>query len=263
MPTADDDIGIGSRVRAARQRRNWSREALAFHAGISWSAIRQLEAGRRRNLRPGTLAALAGALGVTVDYLVCGAAVSADMLEHRVLLYDTEDEFVATAVPFLATAAERSEAALAVTTGAHCELLREHLPDGGREVEFADQSSWCDTPGGAITRLRTFIDGHLTAGRPWVRILVEVVPMGRPAGEAPLWMRYESMLNLVFAATPLTALCAYDASELDPEAIDQLLLAHPYTLDEAREPVVNGSYLDPVEFVLKAADTAPQTSVNR
>ena len=102
MASADHDLGIGSRVRAARHRRGWSREALAFHAGISWSAISQLEAGRRRNLRPSTLAALAGALNVTVDYLVTGCAVSSEMLEHRALVYETEDEFLAAAVPFLA-----------------------------------------------------------------------------------------------------------------------------------------------------------------
>src|SRR5438445_8615473 len=82
--------GLGARVRAARQRRGWSREALAFHSGISWSAIAQVESGRRTNVRPSTLHALALALGVTIDYLVAGRSVAAPMMEHQALLYATD-----------------------------------------------------------------------------------------------------------------------------------------------------------------------------
>lgn len=195
MPSADDDPGIGSRVRAARQRRGWSREALAFHAGISWSAITQLEAGRRRNLRPSTVAALAGALGVTVDYLVSGSATTAEMLEHGSLISDNDDEFVAASVPFLTAAAQ----------------------------------------------------------------------LGRSVADVEVWGRYESLLNLVFASTPLTVVCAYETSTLEPELLDQVLPTHLHTLAESAELVANSGYLDPVEFVLAAADAdaAPPTGENR
>ncbi len=265
MPSADDDLGIGSRVRAARQRRGWSREALAFHAGISWSAITQLEAGRRRNLRPSTVAALAGALGVTVDYLVSGSDTTAEMLEHGSLIFENDDEFLAASVPFLTAAVDRSETALAVTTAHHCDLLRSHLGSVSRHVEFADQASWCDTPGNALTRLRAFVDGHLAAGAHWLRILVERAPLGRSVADAEVWGRYESLLNLVFASTPLTVVCAYETSTLEPELVDHVLPTHPHTLAESAELVANSGYLDPVEFVLAAADAdaAPPTGVNR
>jgi transcriptional regulator with XRE-family HTH domain len=266
MPNAGHDIGIGSRVRAARHRHGWSREALAFHAGISWSAISQLEAGRRRNLRPGTLAALAGALGVTVDYLVSGSAPRAPMLEHRVLLYESDADLMGAAVPFLSEAVDRSEAALAVTTAAHCELLRQQLGGAAGDVEFADQSTWCSTPGGALGRLRAFVEGHLEAGVHWIRILVEPVMAGRPDVELPLWPRYESMLNLVFRSAPLTVLCAHETAALDADILEQVLVAHPHTLSEAGELIASDDYLDPVEFVLApsaGADTARPTGVNR
>ena len=265
MASADDDMGIGSRVSAARRRRGWSREALAFHAGISWSAIRQLEAGRRRNLRPGTLAGLAGALGVTVDYLVSGGADGSAMLDHRVVRYETEDEFRDAGVRFLSEAVERSEAALAVTTGAHCDLLRQHLGGAGRDVEFADQAGWCDTPAGALSRMRAFVDGHLEAGVQWVRVLVEPVPAGLSEVEGRLWARYESMFNVVFRSAPLTALCAYDVAALDPGVLELASVTHPQMLGEDGEPVLNAEYRDPVEFVLApaAATGTPSTAVNR
>jgi transcriptional regulator with XRE-family HTH domain len=57
-----------------------------------WSAIAQVEAGRRTNLRPATLSALAGPLGVTIDYLVNGGASQARMLEHSAFLYNTNGQ---------------------------------------------------------------------------------------------------------------------------------------------------------------------------
>jgi transcriptional regulator with XRE-family HTH domain len=266
MPDPGQDIGIGRRVRAVRQRHGWSREALAFHAGISWSAISQLEAGRRRNLRPGTLAALAGALGVTTDYLVSGGGLGAEMLEHRVLLYDGDAEFLAAALPFLSEAGERSEAALAVTTAAHCDLLREHLGAAEARVEFADQAGWCGTASGALGRLRAFVEGHLQAGAHWIRILVEPVMAGRSEVDAGLWARYESLFNLVFRSAPLTALCAYDVADLDADALELLLATHPHTLGDTGDAVASAGYVDPVEFVLSPyADpqASPPSGLNR
>jgi transcriptional regulator with XRE-family HTH domain len=251
VESTGDDIGIGTRVRAARQRLGWSREALAFHAGISWSAIRQLEAGRRRNLRPSTLAALAGALGVTVDYLVSGRAVTPAMLEHQVLLYTSDEDFVTAAVSFLSEAAERSEPGLAVTTDGHCRLVRDQLGAAERQVEFADNETWCDDPSTALNRLRTFVNEHLDAGAPWVRVLVEPVVTASSAGNARPWARYESLLNVVLRSTPLTALCAYDAAVLDPGFVGDMLATHPHTFS-ATGAVASPDYVDPVKFVLES-----------
>src|ERR1700738_1980341 len=100
--------GIGGRVRAARERLGWSREALAFHTGLSWSAIAQVESGRRTNLRPSTLAGLSRSLGVSIDYLVDGRSPPT-MLEHSAFLYGAEDQFQITMGSFLAEGVERSE----------------------------------------------------------------------------------------------------------------------------------------------------------
>src|ERR1700686_2883902 len=88
-----DRGGIGPRVRAARERLGWTREALAFHAGVSWSAIAQVESGRRTNLRPSTLLALSRPLGVSIDYLVEGGLSRPTMLGHSAFSYRTDDQF--------------------------------------------------------------------------------------------------------------------------------------------------------------------------
>src|SRR2546423_4170916 len=120
IPTSETEApGIGPRLRAARERRGWSREALAFHSGLSWSAISQVESGRRTNARPQTLSALSEALGVTIDYLVGRGPPRSPMLEHQALLYGTDEELLKTLVPFVSEGIKRGAPVLVVTTSAN------------------------------------------------------------------------------------------------------------------------------------------------
>src|SRR5438105_15524308 len=75
---------VAASVRSARERAGWSREALAHYSGLSWAAIAQIESGRRQEVRVSSLLALAGALGVSVDYLAGSTATVAPRLPgHR------------------------------------------------------------------------------------------------------------------------------------------------------------------------------------
>jgi transcriptional regulator with XRE-family HTH domain len=242
--------GIGSRVRAARQRLGWTREALAFHSGLSWSAIAQVEAGRRTNVRPSTLVALARALAVSVDYLVENSVSPPTMLEHSALCYRTDDQFRSIIGPFLAEGVERSEALLVVTTAANIELVRGDLGKDAQRVEFVDSSAWYGTPLAALQGYRSFCDAKLNDGRPWVRVVGEPVWPEKSDDEARLWTRYESLLNLVFSASPLTVVCPYDERSVAPEIIRQAHLTHPNTVDD-RGTSQNPDYTDPRSFALE------------
>src|SRR5579862_2143438 len=101
---------IGRSLRSARERAGWSREALAYHSGLSWAAITQIESGRRQEVRASSLLALAGALLVSVDYLVGGeATVFPRLLKHEGLIYGSDDEYMSATVPFIAEGIERSD----------------------------------------------------------------------------------------------------------------------------------------------------------
>jgi transcriptional regulator with XRE-family HTH domain len=245
-----DDPGIGSRVVAARKRLGWSREALAFHSGMSWSGIAQVESGRRTNLRPGTLSALAKALGVTIDYLVGGGRASTAMLDHKAFVYGADDELADTAGPFLEEGVERSEAVLAVTTRENIELLREHLGPAAQGVEFVESTTWLTTPVAALDGFRAFSSANLEGGVPWVRILGEPIWAGKSEPEVHSWTRFESLFNLVFAAWPMTVLCPYDERSTQPEIVHQARLTHPHTIGPG-STASSGDYADPRGFVLK------------
>jgi transcriptional regulator with XRE-family HTH domain len=242
---------IGPRVRAARKRLGWTREALAFHAGVSWSAIAQVESGRRTNLRPSTLAALSRALGVSIDYLVDGSASRPTMLNHSAFPYGSDDQFRATVGPFLTEGMERSEALLAVTTATNIELLREHLGKDARRVEFIEASGFYSTPVAALEAYRAFSDAQVKRGAAWVRVVGEPVWPGRSADEIRIWTRYESLFNLLFATSPLTAICPYDVRSVAPEIVRQAQVTHPHTVgDGGISPSLD--YTDPGRFALQA-----------
>jgi transcriptional regulator with XRE-family HTH domain len=247
----DDRGEIGPRVRAARQRLGWNREALAFHAGLSWSAIAQVETGRRTNLRPATLIALSHALGVTVDYLADGStSTRPTMLDHSAFSYGTDDQIRTSIGSYLAEGIVRSEAMLAVTTPVNIELLREYLGKDARGVEFADASTWYRTPSAALQAYRSFADAKLDRGAHWLRVVGEPVWTGRAGADVQLWTRYESLFNLVFRACPLTVVCLYDERTLTPEIVEHARLTHPHIMDDhgTRE---SPDYADPEQFVLE------------
>jgi transcriptional regulator with XRE-family HTH domain len=223
--------GLGTRLRAARQRRGWNREALAFHSGISWSAIAQVESGRRTNVRPSTLHALALALGVTIDYLVVGRSVAAPMMEHQALLYATDAEFVDAAGPFLADALARSEPALAVTTKHNIGLLREQLGPRAAGVQFFDSSRWYTTPVRALKRYLAFLEIELESAAPWVWIIGEPVHTHRGEANGRSWTQYEALLNVALGAEPVTVLCPYDARTVDQQVLRDARATHPHLVE--------------------------------
>jgi transcriptional regulator with XRE-family HTH domain len=244
-----DPPEIGSRLRAARERLGWKREALAFHSGISWAAIAQIESGRRPNARPSTLLALSDALGVTLDYLVRGTSSPPPMFEHRALIYDGDEALLNAVRPFVEVGGGGDEALLAVTSESKIDLLRRHLGPAAESIEFADSSRWYGTPAAALDRYRKFCDDSLKGGARWIRVIGEPVWKGRSDSEVEEWTRYESLINLVFAGSPVSLLCPYDARTLDPMIVRSAHTTHPHTAGESGT-ASSPDYAYPGTFVL-------------
>lgn len=243
---------IGPRVRAARKRLGQSREALAFHSGLSWSAIAQVESGRRRNLRPDTLSALSRTLEVSIDYLVGGTQAPATMLDHSALVYGTEGQFRTTIGPFLAEGIERSEAVLAVTTAPNIVLLRDHLGQDARHVEFIEARSFYGSPISAVEGFRAFAEAKLAAGAAWIRVVGEPTWGDGSPATIRAWARYESLFNLIFAPMPLTVVCPHDERSLRSEIVRQAHLTHPHLMScHGTSP--SPDFADPQRFTLEPA----------
>jgi transcriptional regulator with XRE-family HTH domain len=240
---------IGESLKTARARLGWSREALAFHSGVSWSAIAQIESGRRKDVRLSSLSALAGALGVSIDYLVGSTAgLSSRLFEHRLLTFASDAQYVEGTVPFVAEGLEQSHAHLVVGSPSQIELIRDALDDRSKHVEFADSAEWYSTLAGALNRYRAYVKEKVDAGAAWVRVVGDAVWAGRSDPETAAWFRYESLVNLAFAAAPATFMCAYDASVLPAAVIEAACRTHPV----AHGPALTDSppYRETEDFLL-------------
>jgi transcriptional regulator with XRE-family HTH domain len=222
---------LADRLRSARERLSWNRETLAFHSGVSWSAIAQIETGRRRNIRPSTLAALSGALQVSVDYLVTGRPASEPMLEHRALLYSDGDEFAACVGLFLQEAVERGEPALVVTVPENIERLRGTLGADAARVEFRDRSQSYKAPLQALEGHQSFVEQALESGASWVRLVSEVAWQGLSEPAARAWGQYEALLNVMFANAPATVVCPFDTGSVRQETLEMAAATHPQLMD--------------------------------
>jgi transcriptional regulator with XRE-family HTH domain len=241
---------IATSLRAARERGGWTREALAYHAGVSWPAIAQIESGRRTDVRLSTLSALARALGLSLDQLAgADAGAPPPLLRHEALVYDSDEQLLQTAVPFLREGVEKSECPLAVTTRSNIRLLRKALGQEAQHVEFADSARWYASPSTALRRYRGFLTKSLEGPGSWVRIVGEPVWSGRSPAQIQEWARYESMLNLSFASSPVTIMCPYDTRTTPPDVISGARCTHP-RLAGPGQSVASSTYREPESFLI-------------
>jgi transcriptional regulator with XRE-family HTH domain len=235
---------------------SWTREALAYHSGLSWAAIAQIESGRRQEVRVSSLLALASALGVSVDYLVGGAATtSGQLLRHQVLVYGSEDEYVAAVVPFLLEGIARSDTVVAVPSAWQGELLRDALGDGAQHVEFMDSAEWYRSLRGAALGYRTFVKERFERGASWIRVIGDAVWAGRSPSDVAEWFRYESIINLGLASSPATIMCSYDGRSLPDGVLADARRTHP-EVAAGGGVMTSPGYQNPEDFLLVSGAVA-------
>jgi transcriptional regulator with XRE-family HTH domain len=244
---------VGASLRAARARLGWTREALAYHAGISWAAIAQIESGRRKDIHVSSLVALAGALGVSLDYLVGSPAAAPQLFEHRALLYGSDASFASGVVPFLAEGADLSHCLLAVASRTKISLIRRELGERAHLVEFVEWSDWYRSPPVALDRYREYVTRKCERSGSWIRIVAEAGWSRETGQKLAAWNRYESLVNLTFAPWPATIMCTYDERKFSSEPLAHARRCHP-VLAHAGTAAINPKYHDPSDLLL-----APRT----
>jgi transcriptional regulator with XRE-family HTH domain len=245
---------LAQRVRAARRRRGLSREALAHAAGMSYGAIVQVESGRRTDNRMGTVVALADALDVPIDYLLGRPRNPHPFLEHQVLPYASDEEFLGATVPFVEGGVAQNEPVLVVTSTRNLRLLRAATDTA--TVTLARARTWYRSPPAALVGYQQFVAGQLDDGYHWVRIIGEPIWSERTPEEVRAWTRYEALLNVAFADLAATIVCPYDMRDVPSAICSQAEQTHPFTRTGA-ELVHNDSFDDAAGVLLTVSGAAP------
>ncbi|WP_171990961.1 sensor histidine kinase [Streptomyces sp. JHA26] len=166
-------------------------------------------------------------------------------LTHQALVYGSDQEFLATTVPFCLEGLERRDAVLAVTTPANIDLLRRALGKASERVEFVDADAWYRTPGRTLGAYHRYVDRHTRTGRHQrVRVIGEPVWHGRDSLETVEWGRYEAAINVAFAPCPAWIICPYDTRVLPEDVVAGARRTHPH-LAVAASSRPSGRYADP------------------
>lgn len=158
---------------------------------------------------------------------------------HEALIYESQGQFLATAVPFLSAALAAGEPALVAVRRANAELLRAELGAEAERVGFVAIEEVGRNPARIVPLWRDFLAGR--AGGP-ARGISEPVWPGREAAEIDECQRHEHLLNLAFPpGTRPSLLCSYDGSALPDEVLAGVFRSHRGVLrNGSRE--TSGSY---------------------
>src|ERR1700680_3451404 len=94
------------------------------------------------------------------------APTSPELFRHGLLLYGSDDEYVAAVVPFLLEGIACSDAVLAAPSKLQGGLLRDALGEDARHVEFLDSAEWYRTLRGAANGYRSLVKERFDSGAP-------------------------------------------------------------------------------------------------
>lgn len=176
-----------------------------------------------------------------------GAAAGHTGYYHEAVRYDTDDELLAVAVPFLTGGVEAGEPTFVALGGRTGKLVQAALP-AGTPVEFLPGGDLYARPAAAIRFYRQLLADQVAAGARQIRIIGEVPEVALGA-MWDWWARYESAINHAYDDFPLWSMCAYDTRICPPEVLADVGRTHPrFAMPEGRH-VPSPTWTRPAEFL--------------
>ncbi|GAA0798555.1 anti-sigma factor RsbA family regulatory protein [Spirilliplanes yamanashiensis] len=184
-----------------------------------------------------------------------GAAAGRTGYFHEALLYGSDDEFLAVAVPFLVGGAEAGEPTVVALGERTAGLVRAELP-AGADVAFLGGGDTYARPAAAIRTYRELLARLTAGGAGQVRIIGELqrVHMG---STWDWWARYEAAINRAFDDWPLWSMCAYDTRVASPAVVGEVLRTHPFVAcpDGSHRP--SPAFVEPAAYLAHPPDATP------
>jgi anti-sigma regulatory factor (Ser/Thr protein kinase) len=159
------------------------------------------------------------------------SAMSSDgtALRHNAFVYESHDQYVARAVPFLKEGLEIGEGAIVAHTRPGMAVMREALGADARHVTFVDVSSSYTRPARALAAYHKVYAQQLQK-TPKLRAVADV-QFGPDPSEWHLWTGYEAVFNRSFGHLPAWVLCSYNANGTPDPIIEGVWQTHPEVVD--------------------------------
>jgi anti-sigma regulatory factor (Ser/Thr protein kinase) len=146
-------------------------------------------------------------------------------LRHNALVYESKDEYLARAVPFLKAGIEAGEGAVVAHTKPGLAMMREALGPEAARVTFVDVSAAYTRPARTLAAYHEVYVEQLRK-TPTLRAVADV-QFGPDPNEWDLWTGYEAVFNRSFGHLPAWVLCSYDANGTPDPIIEGVWQTHP------------------------------------
>ena len=167
--------------------------------------------------------------------------------QHDAFLYRSDREFCDRMARYAGEGLAAGHGVVAAVPAAHGELLRDALGSTADGMTIVPAEDWYRRPPSTIAGFGAIVEGMLSAGAPAVRIIGETV-FGAGRREHVEWARYESVLNRLFDASPVSMVCAYDERTLPAAMADAVACTHPHFVrGDGRVPSTD--YAEPADFL--------------
>lgn len=169
---------------------------------------------------------------------------------HQNCIYDSDQAFLAVAVPFVDDGLVRGDPVLVTTTPANLAVLADALGARAQRVDYAETAYFGRRPPQRIAAFHRYWQRHAVtagAGGGQVRILAEPVWTGKSDADIAAWTRMEGALNVLLAATNIRMICPYDARVLQGRIVADSRRTHPQHI-AGDQPSPSGEFLDPAAY---------------
>jgi anti-sigma regulatory factor (Ser/Thr protein kinase) len=167
-------------------------------------------------------------------------------LRHNALVYESDDEFVGRAVPFLREGLALGEGAIVAHTRSGIAMMREVLADDAPRVTYVDVGPAYTRPARTLSAYHQVYAEQLRR-TPRLRAVADV-QFGPDPREWDMWTGYEAVFNRSFGHLPAWVLCSYDANGTPDPIIEGVWQTHPEVVAGNRW-TTSGQYQDPAELL--------------
>jgi anti-sigma regulatory factor (Ser/Thr protein kinase) len=187
-------------------------------------------------------------------WIDCAMTSSRTALRHNAFLYQSHDDYLARAVPFLTEGLEAGEGAIVAHTRPGLAMIREALGSDATHVNFVDVSSAYTRPARTVAAYHKVYAEQLGKA-PKLRAVADV-QFGPDPREWAQWTGYEAVFNRSFGHLPAWVLCSYNANGTPDPIIEGVWQTHPEVID-GNTWTTSALYEDP-DAVLRRMTPPPE-----
>ena len=168
---------------------------------------------------------------------------------HALLLYESEDDLRAGAVPYVREGIEQGEAVIAVVSPGTQRVLHGALGDDAGRVRWEAGDVSYRRLGVMFEAFRRFLAEQRAAGTA-MRLLAENEMVGT-AERMAAYLRFEAMANEVYRPYGYRWACLYDTRTHSTQTLHHARQVHPRLLQADGQEILNGEYVETNSYVTR------------